>query len=244
MSRRRADDHALKRPEWVRRPHREVDAVQGYAQWSRNYDDDINLILGPEAEMVDDLLAGLEFHSALDAAAGTGRHLSRLERATSVVALDQSREMLAVAVAKNETATASFTRGELSKLPFDNDRFDLVVCSMALCHVPRIDPVVEEFGRVLAPGGHLVVSDFHPAAVEWGLRSEFDLEGVNYRLPNPEHGLQGYVDALALAGFKTLRVTELTTERCGVDSPRDLGAAYREEYPQLPLILGILAQAS
>jgi SAM-dependent methyltransferase len=245
MSRRRADDHSLKRPEWVLRPHREVDVVEGYARWSRVYEDDINLLLGPEAEMVTDLLAGLQFDTALDAAAGTGRHLTRLGRATSIVALDQSKAMLPTAVGKNQSATAtSFVRGDLGHLPLADRCFDLVVCALALCHVPEIAPVAAEFSRVLRPGGYLLVSDFHPAAIEWGLRSEFDFEGMNYRLPNPDHGLQGYVDALTGAHFRTLRITELTMATCGVSRPSDLGAQYEEEWPELPFSLGILAQAT
>ena len=83
------------------------------------------------------------------------------------------------------------------------------------------------------------MSDFHPAAVEWILRSEFNLGGVFYRLPRPKHGLQSYLNA----GLKTQRVTQLTTETCGIGHPRDMGDEFREEYPRLPFILGILAQA-
>lgn len=166
MSRSQADDRARKRPEWVRLPHREVDIVEGYAQWSRIYDEDIAAALACEVELVLDLLDGLEFETALDAAAGTGRHLGRLAKASAIVALDQSREMLALAAARNQRTSTSFARGELSQLPFDDGRFDLVVCAMALCHLPQLEPAVAELSRVLRPGGHLLVSDFHPAAVE------------------------------------------------------------------------------
>ena len=126
MSGSQVDDHARKRPERVRLPYREVDVVEHYTQWSRIYNDDITVALACELEMVVKLLDGLEFDTALDAAAGTGPHLGRLERATSIVALDQSREMLALAIAQNESASMSFARGELSKLPFDDGRFDLL----------------------------------------------------------------------------------------------------------------------
>ena len=148
MSGSQIDDHARKPPEWVRLPYREVDVVEGYAQGSRIYDDDITAALACELETVVKLLDGLEFDTALDAAAGTGRHLGRLERATSIVALDQSRRMLTLAVARNESASTSFARGELSKLPFDDGRLDLVVCAMAFCHPPQLEPVVAELSRV------------------------------------------------------------------------------------------------
>ena len=40
---------------------------------------------------------------------------------------------------------------------------------------------------------------------------------LNYRLPNPKHGLQGYIDAIDAAGLKTQRVTELTMGMVGLD---------------------------
>ena len=135
MSRGQADDHARKRPEWLRLPHREMDILEGYARWSRIYDNDIVAALTCEVNLMLDLLDSLEFETALDAAAGTGQHLGRLAKASSIVALDQSREMLTLAVARNHSASTSFARGELNKLPFDDGRFDLIVCAMALAHL-------------------------------------------------------------------------------------------------------------
>ena len=104
--------------------------------------------------------------------------------------------------------------------------------------------MVAELSRVLRPGGHLLVNDLHPAAVEWGFRSKFNLDAVFYRLLSPKHGPKGYLDAVTNAGLKTLRMTELTTETCGLGHPCDLVDEFREEYAWLPFILGILAQAS
>lgn len=70
------------------------------------------------------------------------------------------------------------------------------------------------------------------------------MDGVFYRLPNPKHGLKGYLDAVSKAELKTLRMTELTTAACGIGHPRDLVDEFREEYARLPFILGILAQTS
>jgi ubiquinone/menaquinone biosynthesis C-methylase UbiE len=45
---------------------------------------------------------------------------------------------------------------------------DLVVCALALVHVPELTPVMAEFTRVLRPGGHLVVSDIHVVSLYLG----------------------------------------------------------------------------
>jgi SAM-dependent methyltransferase len=44
------------------------------------------------------------------------------------------------------------------RLPYPDARFDLVVLSEVAEHLPTIVPLVPEIGRVLRPGGHLVLS--------------------------------------------------------------------------------------
>ncbi len=50
-------------------------------------------------------------------------------------------------------------RGDLSStLPYEDDSFDYVVCVEGLEHIENPHQAVREFGRVVRPGGHLVVS--------------------------------------------------------------------------------------
>ena len=37
---------------------------------------------------------------------------------------------------------------------------DVIVCALALVHLPRLEPVLAEFARVLRPGGDLVIWHF------------------------------------------------------------------------------------
>ena len=48
------------------------------------------------------------------------------------------------------------------------DSVDVIVCALALVHVPRLEPVLAEFARVLRPGGDLVISDVHHEHVTRG----------------------------------------------------------------------------
>ena len=50
-------------------------------------------------------------------------------------------------------------RGDLSAtLPYEDESFDYVVCVEGLEHIENPHQAVREFGRVVRPGGHLVVS--------------------------------------------------------------------------------------
>jgi SAM-dependent methyltransferase len=45
---------------------------------------------------------------------------------------------------------------------------DLVVCGLALTHVPALAPVMAEFVRALRPSGHVVISDIHVMSLYLG----------------------------------------------------------------------------
>ena len=96
--------------------------------------------------------------TALDAACGTGRHAAYLASlGHKVVGVDSSLEMLTAARAK--VPQGDFRLADLHYLPLPDHRVDVVVCALALTHVPDLLPVLSEFERVLRPGGHLVISD-------------------------------------------------------------------------------------
>ena len=99
---------------------------------------------------------------------------------------------------------------EPGALPFrilarvDDDAVDLVVCSLALTHVPTLEPVMAEFARVVRPGGCVVVSDVHPTAVMFGGAAVFPTDSERFELHfvrNTVHAVSDYVGAAAAAGL-------------------------------------------
>lgn len=67
-------------------------------------------------------------------------------------------------MAARDDGRASFHRADLTDpLSFVDDGFDLVFSHLVLGHVAAWLPVFEEFRRVLAPGGVVVVTVVHPA---------------------------------------------------------------------------------
>jgi SAM-dependent methyltransferase len=142
----------------------QVSTVEGYRGWSRSYDDGRNALFDFDEPTVLPILDALPAGVAVDAACGTGRYARFLaERGHRVIGVDSSPDMLAHADAA--VPSAEFRVGELARLPVDDATADLVVCALALTHVPDLAPVFAEFARVLRPGGQLVVSDLHPEQV-------------------------------------------------------------------------------
>ena len=194
-----------------------VSTREGYAAWSTIYDQERNGLIAVEQPRVDELLSGLQAGSVLDAGAGTGRHALRLaRRGLSVTAMDQSPEMLAVAQerAQHEGLAIDFRLGKIDEeLPFESNRFDLVVCALVLSHDVELRRAVQEFHRVLAPGGHLLITDWHPDCVAvLGWRTCFVKPGTTYVLPNAGHTRDEYLEAMSSAGFVLQTVIDVTLD--------------------------------
>ena len=140
----------------------ERDLLTGYEEWSTDYDGPNPLIEGEEPlirPILDRLITpGCR---ALDAACGTGRHAAYLAgRGCDVTGVDQSSAMLAVA--RSNVPAATFDVGDVEALQYDDDTFDLGTISLALCHLADPTRAISELGRVLTPGGNLVITDPHP----------------------------------------------------------------------------------
>lgn len=95
----------------------------------------------------------------LDVGAGTGANLPYFSSDTSVVAAEPDRAMrsrLAPRAAWSP-ATVEISDAAAESLPFPEDRFDAVVCTLVLCSVDDPDRALAEARRVLKPTGALFV---------------------------------------------------------------------------------------
>jgi len=122
--------------------------------------------------------------SVLDIGCGTGSLALAAKRHVGsnaeVTGLDASDEMIARAKSKarRRGIDVSFTHGIVEALPFEDDRFDVVLSTLMLHHLPR--PArrrcASEIRRVLKPGGRVLVVDF-PGQEKHGFLSHFHRHG-------------------------------------------------------------------
>jgi ubiquinone/menaquinone biosynthesis C-methylase UbiE len=145
-----------------------VSTVAAYEQQSAGYDAAAGGgLFAIDEPVVAEYLSGREPGLALDAACGTGRFAELLaKRGHQVIGVDTSPDMLAHA--RRRVPGGEFHVAALDRLPLADDSVDVVVCALALVHVPRLQPVLAEFARVLRPGGDLVISDIHHELVTRG----------------------------------------------------------------------------
>ncbi|MDQ2584951.1 class I SAM-dependent methyltransferase [Saccharothrix yanglingensis] len=207
-----------------------LDAVAGYRLWSKTYDRP-NSAFDLDEPLVRGIIDSLPVGVALDAACGTGRHARFLaERGHRVLGVDGSPDMLARARAS--VPRGEFLLGDLHRLPVADAEVDLVVCALALTHVPALAPVIAEFARVLRPGGHLVISDVHPERVARGsIPSVRDAEGRPARVSTHHHLIGDYLRAALPVGLRVLRCEEPSAPTGEPSEPTPPTSAFGEVGP-------------
>lgn len=206
----------------------ELDAAAGYALWSETYHEQAdNPLTALEEPVLAPLLAEVAGRRVLDVGCGTGRHALRLAaRGALVTGLDPSPQMLAVAraEAQRQGLDADLRPGRFGELPADGS-FDLVLCSLVLCHLPEIGGPVAEMARCLKPGGRLIITDFHYLCLAIGWRTRFRHDGHAYHIENYRHTYGEYLRVLQACGLSLLALEDIliddTLRGKGMDSVVD-----------------------
>jgi SAM-dependent methyltransferase len=198
---------------------RPITTREGYALWAPTYDEPGNQLLEIEEPIVREILDSLPVGVALDAACGTGRHTAYLASlGHEVIGADSSPEMLERA--RRKVPRGTFHEAELDDIPLADDSVDLVVCAIALSHVPDLEPVLAGFVRVLRPKGHLVISDSR------GLIGDIGLPLVRVG-PDGEYGYMPVYSRLASDYLAAALPFGLQVRRC--EEPRRPSPLYGDD---------------
>ena len=154
-----------------------------------------------------ELLADLS-GEVLEVGAGTGSTLSLYPKAvTRLVLAEPDPHMRRRLREKPRPAGVEVSDASLEKLPFDDQSFDAVVCSLVLCSVRDQKAALAEIARVLRPGGRLVflehvAADGKPDRLKWQGR----IEPVWKHLMDNCHLTRRTEAAIAAAGLHIERI--------------------------------------
>jgi len=111
-----------------------------------------------------DILAEIEkepFNDLLDAGCGTAPMLSLLTKRfpnARFTGIDLTPKMIEMAKAKNLPNTTFFC-GDCENLPFDDNSFDVVICSQSIHHYPNPQLFMNNVHRCLRNNGRLILRD-------------------------------------------------------------------------------------
>src|SRR5712675_702202 len=144
---------------------------------------------------------------ALDVGCGTGfLSLELAGRGHRVSGIDFAPQMLAEARKKAaaQGVAVRFEEGDAEQLPFAEGSFDLVMTRHVLWTLPHPEQAIDEWIRVLRPGGRLAAMDsqFDPSVLErspQNARSSAEYAGIGDRLPFLGGRPQSEIEALLRA---------------------------------------------
>lgn len=133
----------------------------GYSKIRENENNANNLF---EKPALFSLLPDLKNKTVLDLGCGYGENcVSFVEKgAKRVVGIDISKKMLAVAKEKNSRRSITYMNMPMENIGELNDRFDIVVSSLAFHYVEDFTALIKNIHGLLNENGVLVFSQEHP----------------------------------------------------------------------------------
>ena len=101
------------------------------------------------------------FRNVLDIGSGAGQILGHLikicQPEARLVGIDLSHEMLRRARNRLRSDRPVFVSADMTQLPFADSSFDCITCGWVIEHLPQPAPGLNEFHRVLQPGGSVLM---------------------------------------------------------------------------------------
>lgn len=150
----------------------------------------------------------------LEIAIGTGRNLPFYVADVELTGIEISPAMLELARQRASSLgrEVELIAGDAQKLPFPDQHFDTVVCTLALCSIPDQRQAVAEVERVLRPGGRFVALEHvrSPNLIIRGLELLLEPFAV---WTQGDHLLREPVEAVQAAG---LSVEYLERQKLGI----------------------------
>ncbi|WP_037309029.1 class I SAM-dependent methyltransferase [Amycolatopsis orientalis] len=176
-------------------------------------------------ELTADLPEGAKI---LEVAFGPGYFAVELARlGFSVTGLDVAPTFVEIAsdYARAQGVDVEFREGDVSRMPFDDESFDFVVCQAAFKNFVWPVKALDEMHRVLRPGGTAVVQDMNRDATDGDIVREVEsmklgkLAALTTRQTLGQLRRRAYtpVDFGGLVAETAFRTGEITTAGIGLD---------------------------
>ena len=156
------------------------------------------------------MLGDAPIGTLVDIGTGTGRMLELFgEQARTALGVDRSSEMLRLARAKLGAQAVELRQADLYQLPLVDGAADVAILHHVLHFTAAPDAAIGEAGRVLGPGGRLLIADFAPHD-----REELRARDAHTRLGFADEQVAAWFAAagLQLARVETLEGGELTVK--------------------------------
>ena len=169
-----------------------------YAQMDRSH---LGLKGAGEWQTLEPMLPDFAGRDVLDLGCGYGWHCAYAAEhgARSVLGLDISRKMLAVAREQHAASVIEYRQAAMEDADFADGSFDVVLSSLAFHYVADFGQLVRKTARWLRPGGDFVFSCEHPVFTAEGSQDWYrDENGNILHFPVDNYYIEGERQAVFL----------------------------------------------
>ena len=215
-----------------------------YDLWSEKYDHQPdNLMLALDEEIFSGLMNSLNLRNKIivDIGCGTGRYWRKIfeQHPKKLIGLDISEGMLKILRQKFPRAeTHHIIKDELYEL--ENESCDFIFSTITIAHIKDIKKAFLEWNRILKPGGEIIVTDYHPAALAKGGKRTFRYRNNTIAVKNYVHPIEKIKEIAGKLLLEILCLTERSIdEQVKASYEKQNALPVFEAWKGTPIIYGI-----
>jgi SAM-dependent methyltransferase len=186
--------------------------------------------------------------NVLDVGCGTGNAALRAAIAGGrVVGLDLTPELFSAAraLAAEAAVDVEWIEGDAEELPFEDERFDVVLSTFGVMFAPRHEVAAREFVRVLRPGGRFGFTSWTPEGYQgalFRLMGEYAPPAPTFVQPPLLWGREDHVRRIFAGTGVTLEFARETVPLASFHTPAEAVDWSAEKFGPLLMLRGHLDQ--
>lgn len=219
--------------------------VKAYDLWAKDYDlQPNNLMLALDEVVFSELLDAIDIKNKtiIDVGCGTGRHWKKImsKEPDTLTGYDVSQKMLEVLEQKIPGAITHL-QSEYKLVHSATNTIDAVISTLTIAHIQKPEQAMAEWNRVLKPGGFILITDYHPAALQKGGKRTFMYNGGTISVKNYIHSLEKVLAIGGQLNWQRIRLVEKAVdETLKPYYERENALDVYESFKGVPVCYGLL----
>ena len=183
---------------------------QAYNAWAEQYDTNKNNTRDLEAIALREILTTFSFTDVLEIGCGTGKNSAWLvTKATNILAVDFSEEMLKKAKDKINNSNIVFQKADITKpWSFTNAKFSLIIFSLVLEHTSNLGFIFSEARKKIKEDGYVYIGELHPVKQHMGSLARFETNNGRIELDCFTHNISEFLTLAEKNGFSLVKLDE------------------------------------
>ena len=219
--------------------------ASAYDLWAGSYDEQPgNLMLALDEEIFSEFIKEIPLTKKIvvDIGCGTGRHWKDIVFHTParMIGYDVSKQMLAKLNLKFPGAETHLAKG--TRLPeLTDESCDVVISTLTIAHIEDLEDAMQEWNRILKPGGYIFITDYHPEALAKGAQRTFVYNRKTISIKNHIHSINKINKIAEQLGLSNIRFVERVVDKSVKKYYEDQDAMpVFDRFLGVPIIYGIL----